>query len=137
MKSQRLISSFGPGPCDEGVSDLVVDRIDVTTAIYREAPGSRNTGWSQAQVPARSKNENREAVTGPPPCAAATTTSRACYGARDTIARWPRDGDSRVVRRPRDTCEVAGRLCTLVATMEADAPPGIASMIARQAADEC
>ncbi|KZV41866.1 hypothetical protein F511_16810 [Dorcoceras hygrometricum] len=25
---------------DEGVSNLVVDRIDVTTAIYREAPGS-------------------------------------------------------------------------------------------------
>ncbi|KZT75764.1 hypothetical protein F511_47210 [Dorcoceras hygrometricum] len=83
MKSQRLISSFGPGPVgpaqvqfaaaaaarrrsspeicsgqfdvenpivlissgllvqsDEGVSDLVVDRIDVTTAINREAPGS-------------------------------------------------------------------------------------------------
>ncbi|KZV13508.1 hypothetical protein F511_45328 [Dorcoceras hygrometricum] len=92
MKSQRLISSFGPGPTqnpkhrrllssssppppaaaarrryfagklvsgqlfeenpivlissgllvqsDEGVSSLVVDRIDVATAINREAPGS-------------------------------------------------------------------------------------------------
>ncbi|KZV38056.1 acyl-CoA dehydrogenase-related protein [Dorcoceras hygrometricum] len=33
---------------DEGVSDLVMDRIGV---IYREEPGSCNSGWSQAQVP--------------------------------------------------------------------------------------
>ncbi|KZV38581.1 DNA-directed RNA polymerase V subunit 1 [Dorcoceras hygrometricum] len=35
-----LISSGLLVQSDEGVSDLVVDRIDVTTAINREAPGS-------------------------------------------------------------------------------------------------
>ncbi|KZV52957.1 DNA-directed RNA polymerase V subunit 1 [Dorcoceras hygrometricum] len=35
-----LISSGLLVQSDEGVSNLVVDRIDVTTAIYREAPGS-------------------------------------------------------------------------------------------------
>ncbi|KZV54224.1 hypothetical protein F511_14637 [Dorcoceras hygrometricum] len=48
-----LISSGLLVQPDEGVSDLVMDRIGVTTAIYREEPGSCNTGWSQAQVPAR------------------------------------------------------------------------------------
>ncbi|KZV25653.1 ribophorin I family protein [Dorcoceras hygrometricum] len=39
---------------DEGVSVLVVDRIGVvSTAIYREEPNYCNSGWSQAQVPAR------------------------------------------------------------------------------------
>ncbi|KZV46811.1 rho GTPase-activating protein 1-like [Dorcoceras hygrometricum] len=37
---------------DEGVSDLVVDWIGVSTAIYREEPDYCNHGWSQAQVPA-------------------------------------------------------------------------------------
>ncbi|KZT75929.1 hypothetical protein F511_47046 [Dorcoceras hygrometricum] len=35
-----LISSGLLVKPDEGVSDLVVDRIGVSTAIYREAPGS-------------------------------------------------------------------------------------------------
>ncbi|KZV53030.1 hypothetical protein F511_29003 [Dorcoceras hygrometricum] len=35
-----LISSGLLVQPDEGVSDLVVDRIGVTTAIYREEPGS-------------------------------------------------------------------------------------------------
>ncbi|KZV34357.1 U-box domain-containing protein 4-like [Dorcoceras hygrometricum] len=35
-----LISSGLLVQSDEGVSDLVVDRIDVATAINREAPGS-------------------------------------------------------------------------------------------------
>ncbi|KZV34442.1 hypothetical protein F511_28683 [Dorcoceras hygrometricum] len=35
-----LISSGLLVQSDEGVSDLVVDRIGVSTAIYREAPGS-------------------------------------------------------------------------------------------------
>ncbi|KZV54678.1 patatin-like protein 2 [Dorcoceras hygrometricum] len=102
MKSQRFISSFGPGPTlslgrrpsllqasraaarrrsspeicsgqfdvenpivlissgllvqsDEGVSDLVVDRIGVSTAVYREEPDYCNHGWSQAQVPERDR----------------------------------------------------------------------------------
>ncbi|KZV55017.1 hypothetical protein F511_30444 [Dorcoceras hygrometricum] len=35
-----LISSGFLVQSDEGISDLVVDRIGVSTAIYREAPGS-------------------------------------------------------------------------------------------------
>ncbi|KZV39368.1 peroxisome biogenesis protein 2 [Dorcoceras hygrometricum] len=51
---------------DEGVSDLVVDRIGVSTAIYREEPDYCNHGWSQAQVPARFQIgiENRESNAG-------------------------------------------------------------------------
>ncbi|KZV54112.1 hypothetical protein F511_28871 [Dorcoceras hygrometricum] len=48
-----LISSGLLVQPDEGVSDLVVDRIGLTTSIYREEPDSCNTGWSQAQVPER------------------------------------------------------------------------------------
>ncbi|KZV52104.1 pentatricopeptide repeat-containing protein [Dorcoceras hygrometricum] len=55
------------------------------------------------------KRKLEKQVAGPPPCAAATTMSRARYGERDTIARWPRDGRSHVARWPRDTSEVAGR----------------------------
>ncbi|KZV18975.1 xaa-pro aminopeptidase [Dorcoceras hygrometricum] len=47
-----LISSGLIVQPDEGVSYLVVDRIGVTTAIYREEPDYCNHGWSQAQVPA-------------------------------------------------------------------------------------
>ncbi|KZV26783.1 hypothetical protein F511_44356 [Dorcoceras hygrometricum] len=49
-------------------------------------------------------------VAGPPPCAAATITSRARYGARDTIARWPRDGHPHVARWTHDWSEMAGRM---------------------------
>ncbi|KZV27686.1 (+)-neomenthol dehydrogenase-like [Dorcoceras hygrometricum] len=48
-----LISSGLLVQPDEGVSDLVVDRIGVSTAIYREEPDYCNHGWSQAQVPER------------------------------------------------------------------------------------
>ncbi|KZV24493.1 hypothetical protein F511_29344 [Dorcoceras hygrometricum] len=58
--SQAPVSSKS----DEGVSDLVVDRIGVSTAIYREEPDYCNHGWSQAQVPASrgpdSENDNRQ-----------------------------------------------------------------------------
>ncbi|KZV48587.1 hypothetical protein F511_22257 [Dorcoceras hygrometricum] len=81
---------------DDGVSVLVMDRIGVvSTAIYREESNYCNSGWSQAQVPARSENEDRRSNSP---------------GARGTIARWPRDGRSHVARWPRDTSEVAGRL---------------------------
>ncbi|KZV42881.1 hypothetical protein F511_26276 [Dorcoceras hygrometricum] len=48
-----LISSGLLVQSDEGVSDLVVDRIDVTTAINREAPGVLTVPGSNLNLPLR------------------------------------------------------------------------------------
>ncbi|KZV20557.1 acyl-CoA dehydrogenase-related protein [Dorcoceras hygrometricum] len=53
---------------DEGVSDLVVDRIGVTTAIYREEPGSCNSAAPPPPPPAVRRRRRR------PPCAAAAAS---------------------------------------------------------------
>ncbi|KZV28091.1 hypothetical protein F511_28362 [Dorcoceras hygrometricum] len=59
--------------------------------------------WASPEL---SKKKIGKRVAGPPPCAATTTSH-----ARDTIARWSRDGEPHVARWPRDLCTVAGRTC--------------------------
>ncbi|KZV15602.1 protein EXECUTER 2 [Dorcoceras hygrometricum] len=104
-----LISSGLLVQPDEGVSDLVVDRIGESTTIYREEPDYCNHGWSQTQVPARSENENRESTTGPPPREAALLRI-ARMNARDV-----RDGRAREASAARQLAHTKRTSCALAA----------------------
>ncbi|KZV46457.1 hypothetical protein F511_11308 [Dorcoceras hygrometricum] len=99
-----LISSGLLVQPDEGVSDLVVDRIGVSTAIYREEPvvsEPRFPGSDQYELPElyltfnfRSEKRKSGIERRPPPCAAAHHRVRT-RGAR--LARWPSQGKRTLV----------------------------------------
>ncbi|KZV16726.1 hypothetical protein F511_25872 [Dorcoceras hygrometricum] len=105
---------------DEGVSFLVVDRIgDIYRNLPRRADVFVTTVGARHKCQQDRKRKLEKHVAGPPPCAAATTTSRAgramddlmSRAGRATRARWPGDyaTASRDVRAPRAAATCRGR----------------------------
>ncbi|KZV28594.1 bifunctional 3-dehydroquinate dehydratase/shikimate dehydrogenase, chloroplastic-like [Dorcoceras hygrometricum] len=95
-----LISSALLVQPDEGVSDLVVDRIGVN---YRNLP--RRVGFLKHRLePGTSASEigNSKLLNRAPAAAVCggDPPSSARYGARDTIVRWPCDGQLAVGPQP-------------------------------------